>query len=60
MLGVKLLCDGAQFKEDFTIVALNCFDAILSNIFLEAYHIDILKGNFKLKIIARLVDTLVN
>lgn len=55
MLGVNLLCGGAKFKEDFTIVALNGFDAILGNIFLEVYNIDILKGSSKLKIITRLV-----
>jgi hypothetical protein len=35
MLGVELLCKGTKFKEDFTIVALDGFDTILRNIFLN-------------------------
>jgi hypothetical protein len=35
MLGVELLCKATKFKEDFTIVALDGFDTILRNIFLN-------------------------
>jgi hypothetical protein len=59
-VGIKLSSSAVKFKEYFTIIALNGFDAILHNIFLKAYYIDILKGNFKLKIIVRLVDKLVS
>ncbi len=34
---------------------LNGFEAILGNTFLNTYHVDILKGNSKFKVIARLV-----
>ncbi len=58
-MGVELFCGGANFNEDFTIVALNGFDTILSNNFLNAYHIDILRDGFKLKVITRLANKLV-
>jgi hypothetical protein len=48
-----------KFKEDFMIIALDGFDTILSNIFLDAYHIDILRNGIKLKIRARLTKKLV-
>jgi len=38
------------------IGTLDGFDAILGNIFLNAYCIDILKGSFKLRVITRLDD----
>jgi hypothetical protein len=56
---VELLCEGMKFKEDFMIIALDGFDTILSNIFLDAYHIDILRNGIKLKIRARLTKKLV-
>lgn len=34
---------------------LNGFEAIVSNTFLKTYHIDILKGGSKFKIVVRLV-----
>ncbi len=55
-LGVELLCSGVQLKEDFIIGTLDGFDAILSNIFLNVYQIDILKGGSKLKVITKLND----
>jgi hypothetical protein len=36
------------------------FKAILNNIFLDFYKVDILKRNFKLKVIVRVVDELIN
>jgi len=54
--GIKLLCDGTEFKEDLMIITLNGFDAILGNTFLDVYCIDILRGGSKLKVITRLVD----
>jgi hypothetical protein len=45
-----------QLKEDFIIGTLDGFDAILSNIFLNVYQIDILKGGSKLKVITKLND----
>jgi hypothetical protein len=55
-LGVELLCNGVQLKEDFTIGTLDGFDAILSNIFKNVYRIDILKSGSKLKVITKLND----
>jgi len=49
-----------KFKEDFMIIALDGFDTILGNIFLDAYHIDILRNDSKLRIKARLTEKLVN
>jgi hypothetical protein len=40
MFGIKLFCSGMKFKEDFMIIALNGFDVILGNTFLDAYHIN--------------------
>ncbi len=59
-LGVELLCGGAKFKEDFMIIALDGFDTILGNIFLDAYRIDILKDGSKLKVIAKLANKLIS
>jgi hypothetical protein len=39
---------------------LDDFKAILGNIFLNFYKVDILKSSSKLKVIVRLVDDLVN
>jgi len=57
---VELFCEGMKFKEDFMIIALDGFDTILGNIFLDAYHIDILRNDSKLRIKARLTKKLVN
>ncbi len=55
-LGVELFYSGLQFKQGFTIATLDSFDIILNNIFLNAYHIDILRSNYKLRVIAKLDD----
>lgn len=39
VLGVKLLCNATKFKKDF-MIALDGFDTILSNTYLDAYHIE--------------------
>jgi hypothetical protein len=59
-LGVELFCGGAKFKEDSMIIALNGFDTILGNIFLDAYRIDILKDGYKFKVIAKLANKLIS
>jgi hypothetical protein len=59
-LGVELFYGGAKFKEDFPIVALDGFDAILSNIFLDVYFINILRYGSKLRVITRLANKLVS
>jgi hypothetical protein len=56
--GVK--CAGIELKNNFTMYELDDFKAILSNSFLNFYKIDILKSNYKMKVIMRLVDELVN
>ncbi len=39
VLGVKLLCGTTKFKKDF-MITLDGFDAILSNTYLNVYHIE--------------------
>jgi hypothetical protein len=56
--GVK--CVGIELKNNFTMYELDDFKAILSNSFLNFYKVDILKSNYKMKVIMRLVDELVN
>jgi hypothetical protein len=51
MLVFELLCGGTKF----TIIALDGFDGILGNIFLE-YRIDILRNGFKLRVKSRLAN----
>jgi hypothetical protein len=53
-------CVGVEFKINFTMCELVDFKAILNNIFLDFYKVDILKRNFKLKVIVRVVDELIN
>lgn len=56
--GVK--CARIELKNNFTMYELDDFKAILSNSFLNFYKVDILKSNYKMKVIMRLVDELVN
>jgi len=56
VLGAILECVKAKFADNFTVCALDNMEAILGNIFLDAYHIDVLKDDFKLKVIPRLID----
>ncbi len=46
--------------ERFMVCMLDGIEVILGNTFLNAYHIDVLKGISKFKIIIRLVDKLVS
>lgn len=39
---------------------LDNFEAIFGNNFLDAYHVDVLRSNFKLKIKTRLSKKLIN
>ncbi len=39
---------------------LDSFEAILNNTFLDTYHVDVLKDNYKLRTIIRLDEMLVN
>lgn len=56
--GVK--CVGIELKNNFTMYELDDFKAILSNSFFNFYKVDILKSNYKMKVIMRLVDELAN
>jgi hypothetical protein len=42
-------CGGFKFEENFKMCELDDFEAILGNFFLDAYHVDVLKSNFKFK-----------
>ncbi len=52
MLGVKLFCRGVLVFENFTMCALDNFDVIPRNTFLDAYKIDILHNEGKLIVCA--------
>jgi hypothetical protein len=56
VLGAILECSKAKFTKNFTICTLNGIGAILGNTFLDVYHVHVLKGGFKLKVIARLAN----
>jgi hypothetical protein len=60
VLRAELLCSTTKFKENFMIIASNGFDTILNNIYLDVYCMNILKGGFKLRIIAKLVNKSIN
>ncbi len=60
VLRVILKCSKAKLEENFIVYALDDIDAFLGNTFLDAYHVDVLKGGSKLIIIARLVDRSIN
>jgi hypothetical protein len=46
MLGVILKCVIVKFENNFMICKLDNFKAILGNIFLDTYKVDILGGGF--------------
>ncbi len=56
VLGVVLECGKAKFVENFMICTLAGMEAILGNIFLDAYCVDVLRSGFKLKVIVRLAN----
>jgi len=55
-----LECGKAKFAKNFTVYALDGIEAILGNPFLDAYHVDILKGGLKLSVITILIHRFVN
>ncbi len=59
-LGFGLFNGGVQFFENFTLCDLNKFDVILRNTFLDAYKINILHNESKLKIHSKVGFKLVN
>jgi hypothetical protein len=59
VLGAILECDKAKFTKKFTICTLDGIEAILGNTFLDVYCVHVLKGRFKLKVIARLTNRFV-
>jgi hypothetical protein len=60
VLGAVLECSKAKFTKNFIICTLDGIKAILGNTFLNIYHVDVLRGSFKLRIIFRLVDRFVS
>ncbi len=52
MLRVELFCRGVLFFENFTLCALDNFDVIPGNTFLDAYKIDIFHSEGKLRVCA--------
>jgi hypothetical protein len=53
MLGIKLLIGGVQLFEIFTLCDLDSFEAIIKNTFLDAYEIDIVFKEQKIRIHAK-------
>jgi len=53
MLGIKLLIGGVQLFEIFTICDLDNFETIIKNTFLDAYKIDIVFREQKIRIHAK-------
>jgi hypothetical protein len=51
VLGAIFECNKAKFAKNFTICTFDGMEAILVNTFLDAYHVDVLRGSFKLKVI---------
>jgi hypothetical protein len=60
VLGAVLEFTNTKFEEIFTICELNNMEANLGKTFLDTYHVHILKGNSKLKVIVRLANRLIN
>jgi hypothetical protein len=55
-----LECGKTKFAKNFTVYTLDGIETILRNPFLDVYHVDILKGGLKLKVITRIVDRSIN
>jgi len=53
MLRIELFCKGVQFFENFTLCDLDNFDVIFKNTFLDAYKVDIIYNQGKLRICAK-------
>ncbi len=60
MLGIKLLIGGVQLFEIFTLCNLDSFEAIIRNTFLDAYEIDIIVKEQKIRIHAKVGSYLMN
>ncbi len=60
MLGVELFCERVWFFDNFTLCELNNFDVILRNTFLDAYEVDILCSEDKLRVHTKSGFKLVN
>jgi hypothetical protein len=56
VLGVVLECNKVKFTKNFIVCTLDNMEAILRNTFLNIYHVDVLRGSFKLRVITKLVD----
>ncbi len=53
-------CDKVKFAKTFTVCTLDDIETILGNTFLNAYHVNVLRGSFKLRIIVRLTNRFVS
>jgi hypothetical protein len=56
VLGVILECDKVKFAKTFMVCTLDGIEVILGNTFFNTYHVDVLKGSSKLRIIAGLTN----
>ncbi len=56
VLGVVLECNKVKFAKNFMVCALDGMQVISRNTFLDVYHVDVLKGGSKLRVIVRLTN----
>jgi hypothetical protein len=56
VLGVVLECGKAKFANNLTIYTLDDIEAILGNTSLNIYHVDVLRGGSKLRVIVKLAN----
>jgi len=59
MLGVVFECGKAKFTKNVMVYTFDGIEAILGNTFLDVYHVDVLKGGYKLRIITGLANRFV-
>jgi hypothetical protein len=60
VLRVNLFCGGIYFLKNFTLCDLDNFDVIIGNTFLDAYKVDILHNEGRLRVYAKCGFKLMN
>ncbi len=60
VLGVVLECDKVKFVKNLMVRALDGIEAMIRNIFLDVYCVNVLRRGSKLKFIVLLVDRFIS
>jgi hypothetical protein len=60
VLGAILENGKVKFTENFMVCTLDGIEAILGNTFVDVYHVNVLRGCFKLRVIATLTNKFIN